>query len=106
MSEASDQLAASRRRVSSNFKELIASAEELVQAASAVSGEGVAAARVQLQAQLDALKAQAAVVEANAVERYREAKVKTDAYVHENPWNAIGVSAAVGFLVGVLLSRR
>jgi ElaB/YqjD/DUF883 family membrane-anchored ribosome-binding protein len=106
MSQASEQFAASRRRMSSNFKELIDSAEELVHAASALSGEGVAAARIQLQTQLDTLKAQAAVVEANAIERYRDAKVKTDAYVHDNPWNAVGVSAAVGFLVGVLISRR
>ena len=30
----------------------------------------------------------------------------TDDYVHDNPWQAIGVAAAVGFLVGLVISRR
>jgi ElaB/YqjD/DUF883 family membrane-anchored ribosome-binding protein len=29
-----------------------------------------------------------------------------DEYVHENPWRAIGIAAAAGLLVGILLSRR
>jgi ElaB/YqjD/DUF883 family membrane-anchored ribosome-binding protein len=30
----------------------------------------------------------------------------TDDYVHDNPWQAIGVAAAVGFLAGLLIARR
>jgi ElaB/YqjD/DUF883 family membrane-anchored ribosome-binding protein len=30
----------------------------------------------------------------------------TDDYVHDNPWQAIGVSAAIGFLVGLVIARR
>ena len=30
----------------------------------------------------------------------------TDDYVHDNPWQAIGVAAAVGFVVGLLMTRR
>lgn len=30
----------------------------------------------------------------------------TDNWVHDNPWGAIGVAAGVGFLVGLLVSRR
>jgi ElaB/YqjD/DUF883 family membrane-anchored ribosome-binding protein len=30
----------------------------------------------------------------------------TDEYVHENPWQAIGIGAAIGFLVGLVVSRR
>jgi ElaB/YqjD/DUF883 family membrane-anchored ribosome-binding protein len=36
----------------------------------------------------------------------KRAAVATDEYVHENPWTAIGVAAAVGLLVGVLLGQR
>jgi ElaB/YqjD/DUF883 family membrane-anchored ribosome-binding protein len=38
--------------------------------------------------------------------RTREAAHKTNAYVHDNPWPSIGVAAAVGLLVGLLISRR
>jgi ElaB/YqjD/DUF883 family membrane-anchored ribosome-binding protein len=30
----------------------------------------------------------------------------TDDYVHENPWQVVGVAAAVGFLVGLMMNRR
>ena len=30
----------------------------------------------------------------------------TDAYVHDNPWKALGVATAAGMLIGFLLSRR
>lgn len=30
----------------------------------------------------------------------------TDGYVHDNPWRAIGMGAAIGLLVGFLVSRR
>jgi ElaB/YqjD/DUF883 family membrane-anchored ribosome-binding protein len=30
----------------------------------------------------------------------------TDDYVHENPWKSIGIAAGVGFLLGMLVSRR
>ena len=30
----------------------------------------------------------------------------TDEYVHANPWKVLGVAAAAGVLVGILLARR
>lgn len=36
----------------------------------------------------------------------KRAAAATDEYVHENPWTAIGIAAAVGLLVGVLLGQR
>jgi len=30
----------------------------------------------------------------------------TDTYVRDNPWRAVGISAAVGALVGILIARR
>jgi ElaB/YqjD/DUF883 family membrane-anchored ribosome-binding protein len=38
--------------------------------------------------------------------RARQAADFTDGYVHENPWRAIGVGAAIGLLIGYLVSRR
>ena len=30
----------------------------------------------------------------------------TDDWVHEHPWTAVGIGAGVGFLLGLLVSRR
>lgn len=40
------------------------------------------------------------------VEQTKEVAGKADNYVHEKPWNGIGIAAAVGLVVGVLLAKR
>ncbi|MDR3412794.1 MAG: DUF883 domain-containing protein [Formivibrio sp.] len=44
--------------------------------------------------------------ERTAVEKAKLAAEATDGYVHEHPWQAVGVAAAVGVLIGMLISRR
>ena len=39
-------------------------------------------------------------------DRARDAARATDDYVHDNPWQAVGAAAAVGFVVGMLMTRR
>lgn len=36
----------------------------------------------------------------------REAAAHADKYVRENPWTGVGIGAAVGVVLGVLLARR
>ena len=42
----------------------------------------------------------------NLANRARKTAESTNAYVHEQPWTAIGAGAAAGVLVGYLLTRR
>lgn len=78
---------------------LAADVEELLRATAAQSGEKIAEARV---------RAQAAIARARtaAMEHGRQAAQATDQYVHQNPWTAIGVSAGIGVLIGLLIGRR
>jgi len=39
------------------------------------------------------------------LERGRKAARATDDYVHDNPWQAIGVAGVTGLLLGLLISR-
>jgi ElaB/YqjD/DUF883 family membrane-anchored ribosome-binding protein len=41
-----------------------------------------------------------------AVAKAKAAGHATDEFVHQNPWKSIGISAGVGLLVGLLVSRR
>jgi ElaB/YqjD/DUF883 family membrane-anchored ribosome-binding protein len=43
--------------------------------------------------------------EGQAVDHAKAAARYTDDYVHDNPWRAVGVAAAVG-LIGLLMNRR
>lgn len=36
----------------------------------------------------------------------REAADRADVYVRDNPWTSVGIGAAVGVVLGVLLTRR
>ena len=69
------------------------------------------------KAELDKLrsKAQSALKETRArlgdsgdriAQTTREAAERTDVYVRDNPWTSVGIGAAVGVVLGVLLTRR
>lgn len=40
------------------------------------------------------------------VKQTRETAARADEYVRENPWTGVGIGAAVGLVLGVLLTRR
>jgi ElaB/YqjD/DUF883 family membrane-anchored ribosome-binding protein len=41
-----------------------------------------------------------------AATKAKEASQATDEYVHENPWQSVGIAAGIGLIVGLLLARR
>ncbi len=57
--------------------------------------------RSRAQETADALKDKAGEWQDNAVEFAK----RTDAYVRENVWTSIGVTAILAFAIGVLISR-
>lgn len=82
-----------------DVKVLASDVEELLKATATQTSEKVAEARV---------RAQAAIARARtiAVEQGKEAARATDQYVRQNPWSAIGISAGIGLLIGLLIGRR
>jgi ElaB/YqjD/DUF883 family membrane-anchored ribosome-binding protein len=40
------------------------------------------------------------------VSKTREAAENTDQYVHENPWKVVGIAAAFGFVLGLIMAPR
>jgi ElaB/YqjD/DUF883 family membrane-anchored ribosome-binding protein len=52
--------------------------------------------------------ARASLTQAQTVmsDGYRQAMDVTDEYVHTNPWKAVGIAAAAGMLIGLLVARR
>ncbi|WP_368770826.1 YqjD family protein [Enterobacter cloacae] len=36
----------------------------------------------------------------------REAAARADEYVRDNPWTGVGIGAAIGVVLGILLTRR
>lgn len=85
---------------------VVADAEELLRATAGQAGEKVAAARERAGQSIDAAKVRISQAGYAAVDQTRVAVKATDEYVHENPWTAVGVAAAVGIVLGVLMSRK
>lgn len=97
---------ASKERLVSDMKVLVADTEELLRATASQAGEKAAVARERIQATLASTKAKLIEAERALLEKTKQAARATDDYVHDNPWQAVGVAAGVGFLLGLLIGRR
>jgi ElaB/YqjD/DUF883 family membrane-anchored ribosome-binding protein len=97
---------ASKEKFVADMKVLVADTEELLRATASQAGEKVAVARERMQATLATTKAKLIDAERALLDKTREAAKATDAYVHDNPWQAVGIAAGVGFLLGLLIGRR
>ena len=90
----------------SDVKVLVSDTEELVRATAAQAGEKVIEIRNRAQSAVNNIKPQLMRFEETVVDRARATASAADDYVAENRWTAIGVSAALGFLIGLLVGRR
>jgi ElaB/YqjD/DUF883 family membrane-anchored ribosome-binding protein len=89
-----------------DLRAVIRDAEELLRTTAGQAGEHIAQARAKAEASLQSAKAMLAAMGATANARARDALRSADSYVQGNPWLAVGAGAAVGLLVGLLISRR
>ena len=81
-------------------------AEALISASAGQGGEKLTEARAKIRSSLDAAKARVIEDEHAAVARGEDALHATEDYAKRNPWQAMGVAAGVGLVIGVLLARR
>lgn len=95
-----------RDQLVDDFSHVLAEAEDLLKKASNETGDRARDLRSQVEAKLLSAKLRLQELEGEAVDRAKAAARFTDDYVHENPWQVVGVAAAVGFLVGLMMNRR
>lgn len=96
----------SKDKLVADLKVLVADAEELLRATAGQVGEKAAVARERIQASLLNAKDKLADAERMLRDKTLLAARATDAYVHEHPWPAVGIAAALGVVLGMLISRR
>jgi ElaB/YqjD/DUF883 family membrane-anchored ribosome-binding protein len=88
------------------MKSLVKDAQDLFREAANATGETADELRTRGLQLLDSAVTKAQEVQTAAIESGKEIAVKTDDYVHENPWRAVVISASVGVVLGMLLSRK
>ncbi len=80
--------------------------EELLEQISSSTSEQAASLYARIAENLSHTKNKLIDLETVAVEKAKRAAKVTDNYVHENPWQSVGIGVAVGVLVGMLIARR
>ncbi len=110
--------AGAKEQLAANLRRVIADAEDLLAATAQTDADGsISELRRRIQGSISAAtdavmdsisSARERMADADAVvrERARYAASVSDDYVHDHPWSTIGAAAAVGFILGLLLSRR
>ena len=95
-----------RDQLVSDMKAVIADAEALLHATAEAAGEKVGALRTRAQQTLTEAKAKLAQLDDDMVRQAKDAARTADRYVRDNPWGAVGIAAAAGVVIGLLISRR
>ena len=102
----SDSTEQSRTKLVDEFSAVLTEAEDMLKRAANETGEKAKDLRSQVEAKLLTAKLRLQELEGQAVDRAKEAARATDDYVHDHPWQSIGIAAAVGVMIGLLMNRR
>jgi ElaB/YqjD/DUF883 family membrane-anchored ribosome-binding protein len=101
-----EMTAANKEKLVTDLKVVISDTEELLRATAGAAGEKVSELRERLVVRLRDTKERVIDLEAALLDKTKAAARATDDFVHEEPWKAVGVAAALGLALGVLIGRR
>jgi ElaB/YqjD/DUF883 family membrane-anchored ribosome-binding protein len=96
----------SRAKIADEFATAMSEAQDMLHKASSETGDRARDLRSQVETKLLHAKLRLQELEGDAVDRAKNAARATDDYVHEHPWQALGIAAFVGFAIGLLMNRR
>jgi ElaB/YqjD/DUF883 family membrane-anchored ribosome-binding protein len=95
---------------SDEFKNFVSDIEDVVKRVANVSDADVARVREKIQSALYSTKSKLADSAATIKQQAQDAAQQADDYVHESPWQAVGIGAALaavlGVSIGYLAGRR
>lgn len=101
-----DAGSAARDKVVSGVKTAVNEAEDYLGEASDKAGVAISEARSRFEDSLRNARIDLRKLEDTVLAHSRDAARQADVYVHDNPWKAVSIGAAIGLLVGLLASRR
>ncbi|MEP7245349.1 MAG: DUF883 family protein [Gammaproteobacteria bacterium] len=96
----------STERLMGDLRAVLEDAESLLTATAGQAGERIQAARDRAKETVAAARERLGETQEEITRRAREAAKDADKYVHDNPWQAVGIAAGVAFVIGLLVSRR
>ena len=98
--------AAGSEQLLSEFKALVSDTEQLPQHSVELTGDKAEALRGQINTSLQRARQALGSTEQALLERGKEVLSDGEEYVREHPLQSLAIGAGVGFLLGLLVSRR
>ncbi|VCU70650.1 hypothetical protein PIGHUM_02726 [Pigmentiphaga humi] len=97
---------AGKEKLLSDVKVVLSDAEDLFKQAASSTGDRAVELRERAMTSLKRAREKLVDVQESMFERGKAAARATDDFVHDSPWRAIGIGAAIGFLAGLLVNGR
>ncbi len=95
-----------KERLIADIQQLLSDAQGILTDAGGHADDHVHRLRAKLSDNMDKVKDSLHSAKAQTRKKARQAADVTDEYVHDKPWQSVGVAASIGFLLGLLVSRR
>jgi ElaB/YqjD/DUF883 family membrane-anchored ribosome-binding protein len=92
--------------IARDIQNVVSDAQDLLKTVQTEGESKLGDVKVKVQQQLDSARQMLGQLQTTVQDGAKVAIDSTDAYVRSNPWRAIGVSAALGALIGFLAARR
>lgn len=92
--------------IARDIQNVVSDAQELLKTVQSEGQSKLTEVKGQVQAKLDNAKQMLGQLGTQVQDGAKQAMDTTDEYVRANPWRAVGISAAVGALVGFLIAKR
>ncbi len=89
-----------------DFQTLVSDTEKLLEHTATLAGDQADELREQIHESLLKARETLQLTEESLRQRGKAAVVATEDYVQSNPWQSVGIAAGVGFLLGLLATRR
>ncbi|UVA78263.1 DUF883 family protein [Pandoraea commovens] len=100
------QVHINKEKFMTDIKSVLADAEDLLKQAANTTGERASELSDKALTLLKQAKEKASDVQVVVVEKSKMAARATDDYVHDHPWQAVGIAAGIGVVIGLLLNRK
>ncbi|MGZ0783945.1 DUF883 domain-containing protein [Pseudomonas sp. TKO26] len=89
-----------------DFQALVSDTERLLEHTATLAGDQADELREQIHDSLLKARETLQLTEESLRQRGQAAVTAAEDYVQSNPWQSVGIAAGVGFLIGLLATRR
>ena len=101
-----DEAGADRERLLSHLRDAVTDAEQWLSTAIKDGSADIEHAKAAFKETLQTAKTDLLRLEDSMLARSKLAAKATDTYVHDHPWGAVAVGAAVGLLAGLVIGAK